>query len=147
MAGGELGLDAAALSLRQDAFDGGWHLLARLGWQALAQPSVDAKVSLRVVDSAGQAVAQHDDFPIGDLLPPTTWAAGDRKPGYAALALPTDLPPGDYAVTVHLYDPATLAPVPLLPAAETGPAATPLVLANLRVDDRMVLLPAETDDR
>ena len=147
VAGNELSLESAALSLRQDAFDGGWHLLAQLDWQAVARPTADYKVSVRVVDGSGQVVAQHDDFPIGDLLPPTTWTAGDRKPGYAVLALPAELPPGDYAVTVHIYDPATLAPVPLQPAAGSAPAAASVVLADLRIDDRMALLPAGSGSR
>jgi hypothetical protein len=52
-------------------------------------------------------VAQRDEFPIGALLPPTTWNAGDVKPGFMALPLPADLPPGDYRVVVGVYDPTT----------------------------------------
>ena len=54
----------------------------------------------------GGRARQRDDFPIGPLLPPTTWNAGDAKPGYLALPLPADLPPGDYTLTVGVYDPA-----------------------------------------
>jgi hypothetical protein len=61
---------------------------------------------LRLLDEAGAVVAQRDDYPIGTLLPPTTWNAGDAKPGYMALPLGGDLAPGAYQVVVGVYDPA-----------------------------------------
>jgi len=58
-------------------------------------------------------VSQQDDFPIGPLLPPTTWAAGDAKPGYMVLTLPPKPPNGSgrYTVVVGLYDPVTQQPI------------------------------------
>lgn len=85
-------------------------LVARLDWLAPRQPAADYRVTLRLVNTAGEVVAQRDEFPIGTLLPPTTWQAGDAKPGYMVLPLPAGLPGGDYRVTVGLYDAATGAP-------------------------------------
>lgn len=87
-------------------------LLVTLNWLAQTKPTVDYRVTLRLVDSAGTVLSQHDGFPIGPLLPPSTWNAGDAKPGYMAVPLAPTLPPGRYALVVNLYDPATLAPVP-----------------------------------
>ena len=79
----------------------------QLDWLATRKPALDYRVTLRLVDNDGAVVAQRDEFPIGALLPPTTWNAGDAKPGYFALPLPPDLPPGRYRVIVGVYDPAT----------------------------------------
>jgi hypothetical protein len=87
------------------------YLFVQLDWLAERKPTRDYRVTLRLVDNDGAVVAQRDEFPIGALLPPTTWNAGDAKPGYMALPLPADLPPGDYRLLVGVYDPATGAAV------------------------------------
>jgi hypothetical protein len=78
----------------------------QLDWLAARKPSVDYRVTLRLLDAAGEVVAQRDEFPIGPLLPPTTWNEGDAKPGYMALVLPGELAAGEYRLTVDVYDPA-----------------------------------------
>jgi hypothetical protein len=85
-------------------------LVVRLDWLAPRQPTADYRVTLRLLNAAGEVVAQRDEFPIGTLLPPTTWQAGDAKPGFMVLPLPAGLPGGSYRVTVGLYDAATGAP-------------------------------------
>lgn len=126
-------------------------LLATLHWQATAQPQADYRVTLRLVDPATDTVlSQRDSYPIGPLLPPTTWNVGDEKPGYLALPLPTNLPTGTYHVVANLYDPATGATISHVPTAaqtSSAQAATttaqsttdPVVLAILTVNDTMSL--------
>ncbi len=145
--GGELALESASLSL-DPALDPATDaaettLLLQMNWHAVAKPSIDYKVTVRLVPAVSHDVvlAQHDQFPIGTLLPPTTWAAGDRKPGYIALHLPPDLAPGRYALDVALYDAATLAPVS--GTHEGTPTAPLLVLANVTVDDTISLGPVQ----
>ena len=103
---GELRLERAALSRVDDPARGRNYLLAQLDWLAEQKPTVDYRVSLRLVDGAGRVAAQRDDYPIGTLLPPTTWNAGDAKPGYMALPLGDDVAPGTYQVVVGVYEPA-----------------------------------------
>lgn len=105
--GDELRLTRAAIMQTPDnRLDAGYRFV-QLDWRAERKPTRDYRVTLRVVDNDGAVVAQRDEFPIGALLPPTTWGAGDVKPGFMALPLPADLPPGDYRVVVGVYDPTT----------------------------------------
>ncbi|MEM7535510.1 MAG: glycosyltransferase family 39 protein [Chloroflexota bacterium] len=106
--GDELRLQRAtiALSPREDA-SSTRYLRATLYWEAVQKPTRDYKVSLRLVDAQGIAVSQIDDYPIGTLLPPTTWNAGDEKPGYMVLPLAVDLVDGDYGLMAHVYDSVT----------------------------------------
>ena len=98
------------------------------------RPDADYKVSLRLTDADGVPVSQSDNFPIGPLLPPTTWGAGDRKPGYQALAVPAGLEPGQYELTLSLYDPSTLVNVAY--SVDDSPASTaPFLLANVLIGD------------
>ena len=75
-------------------------------------------------------VGQRDDFPIGSLLPPTTWEAGESKPGYLALTIDRSLPPANYVVDVTVYDPNTMATVPFT-VGEAGPYDQRLELATV----------------
>jgi hypothetical protein len=113
-------------------------LLVTLQWVAQAKPTLDYRVTLRLVDKNGTVVSQRDDFPIGNLLPPTTWQAGDEKPGYLPLPLPTTLPAGNYDVRVGLYDPSTGAP--LMPTGAVSTTNDGLItLAQMLVNDKLVL--------
>jgi 4-amino-4-deoxy-L-arabinose transferase-like glycosyltransferase len=76
-------------------------------WYAQAKPAADYKVTLRLLDRDGNLVSQSDSFPIGPLLPPGSWNAGDDKPGYMGLPLPASLAPGQYRLALGLYDPAS----------------------------------------
>lgn len=109
--GDELRLTGAAImQTPENALDAGYRFV-RLDWLAEHKPTRDYRVTLRLIDNHGAVVAQRDEYPIGALLPPTTWNAGDAKPGFMALSLPADLSPGDYRVVVGVYDPATGAAV------------------------------------
>ncbi len=139
--GGELALQGASFAVLPARPSEVAALLAQLDWKAEAKPTVDYKASLKLLSPAGEVVSQVDDFPIGPLLPPTTWNEGDEKPGYFALPLPAELPPGELAATLAVYDPATLAPSPRTLEGQT-PSTEPLVLAKVRVGDTIELLPA-----
>ena len=83
-------------------------------------------------------MSQRDDFPIGNLLPPTTWQQGDEKPGYLALPVPTTLPVGNYQVQVGLYNPTSGAP--LLPNGMITATTDGLItLAKVVLDKDLVL--------
>ncbi|MFN8465220.1 MAG: hypothetical protein U0X20_06695, partial [Caldilineaceae bacterium] len=104
---GELRLQRAQARLVDEPSLGQSTIYAQLDWLAERKPSVDYRVTLRLLDPSGKVAAQRDEYPIGQLLPPTTWKQGDAKPGYMALPVPPNLPAGKYQVTVGVYDPAT----------------------------------------
>ncbi len=145
--GGELAASGVAVSLyTPPGASAPASVLVQVDWEAVARPSADVKASLRLVDATGAALAQTDELPIGPLLPPTTWSAGDGKPGYFSLSLPAPLLAGDYRIELSLYDPATLGALPPLDAAG-APQPDPHVAAVLRVGDSgdtMHLLPAQS---
>jgi hypothetical protein len=103
---GELRLDRAQAALLDEPHLNQATIYTQLDWLAERKPTVDYHVTLRLLDAAGQVVAQRDESPIGPLLPAATWNEGDAKRGYMALPLPGDLA-GTYRLTVDVYDPAT----------------------------------------
>ena len=118
---GGLALQAVELGLGEARTDGR-SLYVLTHWHAREQPAADYKVTLRLLGPDGGLVSQVDSLPIGPLLPPTTWGAGDDKPGYQVLPLPAALDPGNYRLALGLYDPASgeLAPVSGMAAGESG---------------------------
>lgn len=127
---GDFWLDRVLIGAALVRSDGVRYLPVEFDWRAEAQPVLDYKLSLRLVDGSGAVVAQTDDFPIGPLLPPTTWAAGDEKPGYFVLEIPAQVAAaGVLQMTAALYDGASGAPVA---AARAGVALpSPMVLTTI----------------
>jgi len=105
-------LDGVAAGAPMPDPDGSTLVPVRLKWRTTTQPQLDYKVSLRLLDEAGNLLAQTDDDPIGPLLPATAWAEGDIKDGYFVLRLPRGTPAGTYSLVLMVYDPASGVPVP-----------------------------------
>ncbi len=115
------------------------YLLVNLNWETNGKPAKDYKVTLRLLDAGGKVVSQADDFPIGSLLPPTMWGEDSSHAGHMVLAVPAELPPGDYVLVLGLYDPASLAPVPVV---VPGTASQDLVsLALVRANGMLQIMP------
>ena len=87
---GELRLPRAQARLVDEPQLGQSTIYAQLDWLAERKPTVDYRVTLRLLDPSGQVAAQRDEYPIGQLLPPTAWKQGDAKPGYMALPVPPE---------------------------------------------------------
>jgi hypothetical protein len=103
-------------------------------WQPLNQPQLDYNLFLQLLDPNGGLLAQHDSQPNGGYSPTSTWNPGEQVLDRHGLALPPDLPAGDYRLIAGLYDPTTgvrltttenndfveLGDVRIIPAEEAG---------------------------
>lgn len=79
-----------------------------LVWRALRSMDADYTVFVHLVDTPGQpALAQADGQPQGDRYPTSLWDPGEMVPDARSLAIPSDLPPGEYQLVVGLYQLAT----------------------------------------
>ncbi|HKZ82586.1 MAG TPA: glycosyltransferase family 39 protein [Anaerolineae bacterium] len=75
-----------------------------LVWQAAQRPDRNYTVFLHVVDGEGRLVAQGDSDPVGGLRLTRSWRPGEVIRDDHPIALPDDLPPGNYAMVVGWYD-------------------------------------------
>ena len=110
----EAALQARAESY-QAAFDGcvalidaSWEqegavLRIALTWESWEPLSRDVTVFAHLVNESGQLVAQADGYPLRGTSRPQLWLAGDRWQDVRVLALPQDLPPGNYTLKLGLY--------------------------------------------
>jgi 4-amino-4-deoxy-L-arabinose transferase-like glycosyltransferase len=74
-----------------------------LHWQALEEMSESYTVFVHMVDASGAIRAQQDNAPVNGTYPTTLWQPGEFVSDTYTLALPPDLPQGDYVLEVGLY--------------------------------------------
>jgi 4-amino-4-deoxy-L-arabinose transferase-like glycosyltransferase len=128
---GGLNLAGAQVALEK-ASSGERLIYVALQWHAREKPVADYKSTLRMLGQDGKPVSQGDSYPIGPLLPPTTWSAGDDKPGYTVLEVPETVAPGEYHLAIGLYDPASLQLMPFSGGTEQVPGL--VKLASVKID-------------
>ncbi|MBL7063818.1 MAG: glycosyltransferase family 39 protein [Anaerolineae bacterium] len=74
-----------------------------LFWETQAPVVERYKVTVQLLDGAGQLVAQVDTEPGDGLAPTTTWQPAQILTDRYGIPLPPDLPPGRYTLIVGLY--------------------------------------------
>jgi hypothetical protein len=82
----------------------GQTLALTLYWQAKARPSLDYTIFFHLGPANAPPLAQNDHQPVGGQYPTSLWDAGEVVRDSSELSLPVDTPPGQYELTVGLYD-------------------------------------------
>jgi 4-amino-4-deoxy-L-arabinose transferase-like glycosyltransferase len=99
-----------------------------LRWQAEQAPKANYRLSLRLFDAAGATIWQQDAPLVDDLNRPTSqWQPGQVVESYHTLALPPELPPGQYELRAIVYDETTLTPI-----VQVGVWTPEIVLAQVQ---------------
>jgi len=81
----------------------GDNLLLTLWWQAQAAPSDERSVLVQLLDRQGAIVAQADGPPARGGRPTSRWQAGETVIDSRQIALPADLPAGEYTLVFGMY--------------------------------------------
>jgi len=95
-------------------------LTLTLHWQVRAAPSRDYQVFVHLLGDDPEPLAQGDGPPLTGDYPTSLWAAGERISDAHPMALPADLPAGNYRLLVGLYDLKTMERVPRLDGRGTS---------------------------
>jgi hypothetical protein len=77
----------------------------------LGPMTADYKVSLRLLNEAGERIVQKDRVLLHDFHQGTSLWPAEKVNEYYLLPVPPELPAGTYRVTVVIYEPETLAPL------------------------------------
>ncbi len=85
----------------------GGELRLTLHWQVEHPTEVSYKVFVHLIGSDGRPAAQGDAFPMQGKYPTTAWQPGEYLLDTYTLALPPQLPAGDYPLRIGFYDPVT----------------------------------------
>lgn len=97
-----------------------------LHWRATGRFDRGYTVFVHLLDEQGKLVAQRDSPPRGGRAPTTLWLPGDAYSDEYDLALPTSLPPGEYKLTVGMYNPSDGKRLPVTGADGGGDAVAML---------------------
>lgn len=101
-----------------------------LVWYTLADVPRNYLLSLRLRDVAGNEWAALDAPPGGGLYPTTLWQPDEVIRDPYVFILPPGMPPADYALTISLYDPLSLASIGEAQITATHTVATPSYLGD-----------------
>jgi hypothetical protein len=88
-------------------------LVLTLWWLAQSAPGEERSVLIHLLDSGGAKAAQADGAPARGARPTTQWRAGDTIVDTHSVALPPDLPPGQYTLVFGMYRWPSLERLPL----------------------------------
>jgi hypothetical protein len=132
------GVRLMGYDLDAEAIAPGGTLAITLYWQARQPVASRYKVFTHVLGKVYNARTdsflwgQQDNEPVNGTRPTSTWRAGEVIVDRYAISLDPEAPPGDYAVEVGLYHPATLERLPVLD--DRGqPVADRVILTTLQV--------------
>ncbi len=100
--GDSIWLEHYALSSR--TVQAGDVLQLELEWRTDAPLTAPYKVFVQLLNAGGVLVAQRDSEPGGGSLPTTAWTVGENLLDRHGLAIPADLPAGDYLLILGLYN-------------------------------------------
>ena len=104
-----------------------------LAWQSDGEVEGDYAVFCHLLSADGTLVAQRDGPPIYGVRPTPGWRAGETIEDSHEIYLDGDLAPGEYQLSVGMYDPETLERLPAYGAAGERLPEDRTVLASLRV--------------
>jgi hypothetical protein len=90
----------------------GQNVAVSLAWRVVGPAPDRLGVTIRLADANGNVVAAWDGQPGGEFYPPSLWKEGQRLRVIGQLALPTDLPPGNYDLRAGFYALPILDPLP-----------------------------------
>ncbi|MFN2200747.1 MAG: hypothetical protein ACK2UO_06045 [Caldilineaceae bacterium] len=85
----------------------GGELLLELYWESLQPVDENYQVFVHLLNANSEKVAQRDGQPVQWMRPTSTWQPGERITDRYGIALPPDLPGGEYTISVGLYDPVS----------------------------------------
>ncbi len=81
-------------------------LRVALFWEAVTAPTINYRISLRLVNQAGAVALEETNQPSFDRYPTTRWAAGERVRDNHALWIPPDFAAGTYRLHARVLDEA-----------------------------------------
>jgi hypothetical protein len=81
--------------------------ILRTYWEPTQSPLDPLDFFVRLINPAGERLAQWDGAPLEGLVPTAVWQTGRLYIDRRTLRLPDNLQPGAYTIQVGLYDPAS----------------------------------------
>jgi hypothetical protein len=105
-----------------------------LVWESDGEVQGNYKVFCHVLSASGELVAQRDGLPLYGVRPTPGWRAGELIEDSYEILLDGDLAPGQYELSVGMYDAETMERLPARDAAGKRLPDDRIVVSMLRVE-------------
>ena len=132
--GEQIGLKQVRLSA--ETLAPGDSLVVALIWKSGGEIREDYRVFCHLLSADRELVAQRDGPPVYGVRPTSTWRAGEVIEDSYEIFLPGDLAPGEYELSVGMYDLESMERLPALDAAGERLPEDRIVLGWLRITAR-----------
>jgi hypothetical protein len=96
-------IELLGANLSPQPYQAGGRLNIDLIWRATGRPSADYTVFVQLLDANGNPAGQGDGDPVHGLRLTSSWRPGEVIVDQHTVPLKTDLPLGDYALYIGLY--------------------------------------------
>jgi 4-amino-4-deoxy-L-arabinose transferase-like glycosyltransferase len=100
-------------------------------WRCLAQTEAHYTVFTHLLDPGGQVRGQQDNPPVRGTYPTALWVPGEIVVDEYEIVVAAGALPGSYAIEVGMYDPETMARLPVV--ASGGAAADHVLLGQVTI--------------
>lgn len=107
------GIALTAVSFAPSTAAPGTEVKVMVQWQATAVPAADYTTLIHLAQPNEPPLATGDRPPLNGQYPTDIWAAGEVIDDHYTLLVPDDLADGRYPLWIGMYDPETLARLPL----------------------------------
>ncbi len=105
-------------------------------WMSNGDIERSYKVFCHILSQTGELAAQRDDFPLAGVRQTPSWRPGELIEDSYEIKLEDDMPPGEYQVSLGMYDPESMHRLPVYDAAGRQLADERVVLTSVRVEQR-----------
>jgi hypothetical protein len=103
----EGGIALESIALHDPELPRGRDLRVETTWRADEPVPTDYTIFVHLLTADGRAVSGLDGPPVNGYRPFASWQPGETITDRKGVPVPVDLPPGEYALEIGLYDPAT----------------------------------------
>jgi hypothetical protein len=127
-------IELLGYTLNETQFRLGESLLLALYWQPTTAMPEDYTVFVHLLSEQEELLAQQDNQPARSTRPTYTWAAGEIIEDTYEIVIPSDAPPGEYSLSVGMYELATSERLPVTDAAGLSLSDDRLVLPSVKIE-------------
>jgi hypothetical protein len=105
-----------------------------LYWQPQEEVEGDYTVFVHLLSDDGELVAQQDNVPLNGIRPTDTWLAGEELEDVYYIVTPEDLSPGQYELSIGMYDSETIVRLPVFDAEGVQMEGDRIVIGHIVVE-------------
>ena len=120
--------------LNSEVISPGDTLTVVIYWRPREEVVGDYTVFVHLLSDDGELVAQQDNVPLNGIRPTDTWLTGEVLEDVFNIVTPADLSPGQYELSIGMYDSETIVRLPIFDAEGNQLEGDRIVIGHVLVE-------------